>query len=53
MHHPDCPVLYECPITKTLRLKQNGHKFTHNIFKCIFMNENVEFSITISLKFAP
>ena len=37
----------------TLRLRQNGHHFPDNIFKCIFLNENVWISIKISLKFVP
>ena len=37
----------DCP-----RLRQNGHNFT-DIFKCIFLNENVWNSIKISLKFVP
>ena len=34
----------------TLRLRQNGHHFPDDIFKCIFLNENVWISIKISLK---
>ena len=30
---------------------QNGHHFTNDIFKCIFLNENVWIAIKISLKF--
>ena len=37
----------------TLRLRQNGHQFVNDIFKCIFLNENVWISIKISLKFVP
>ena len=37
----------------TLRPRQNGHRFPDNIFKCIFLNENVWISIKISLKFVP
>ena len=37
----------------TLRPRQNGHHFPDDIFKCIFLNENVWISIRISLKFAP
>ena len=33
--------------------RQNGHHFPDDIFKCIFLNENVWISIKISLKFAP
>ena len=32
---------------------QNGCHFTDNIFKRIFLNENVRFSIQFSLKFVP
>ena len=35
----------------TLRLRQNGCHFPDDIFKCIFVNENVRISITIWLKF--
>ena len=35
----------------TLRLRQNGRRLPDDIFKCIFMNENVQ--IAISLKFVP
>ena len=32
-------------------LRENGRPFPDDIFKCIFVNENVWISITISLKF--
>ena len=35
----------------TLRPRQNGRRFADDIFKRIFLNENVSNSITISLKF--
>ena len=35
----------------TLRLRQNGCHFPDNIFKCIFLNENVWILLRISLKF--
>ena len=35
----------------TLRPRQNGRHFADDIFKCIFLNENVRISIKISLKF--
>ena len=38
---------------KTLRLRQNGCYFTDDIFKRIFLNENVWILIKISLKFVP
>ena len=37
----------------TLRPRQNGPHFADDIFKCIFLNENVWISLTISLKFVP
>ena len=33
--------------------RQNGQHFPHDIFKCIFVNENAKISIKISLKFIP
>ena len=35
----------------SLRLRQNRHHFADDIFKCIFLNENVLILIKISLKF--
>ena len=37
----------------TLRPRQNGRHFADDIFKCIFVNENVWIPIKISLKFSP
>ena len=37
----------------TLRPRQNGRPFTDDIFICIFLNENIQISIRISLKFVP
>ena len=37
----------------TLRPRQNGRHFLDDIFKCIFLDENVWISIKISLKFVP
>ena len=37
----------------TLRPKQNGRHFSDDMFKCIFLNENVWIPIEISLKFVP
>ena len=37
----------------TLRPRLNGRRFPDDIFKCIFLNENVWISIKISLKFVP
>ena len=40
-------------IINTLRPRQNGRHFADDIFKCIFVNENVWISIKISLNFVP
>ena len=40
-------------ILNSLRPRQNGRRFTDDIFKCIFLNENVSIAIEISLKFVP
>ena len=37
----------------TLRPRQNGRHFSDDIFKCVFMNEKLWISISISLKFVP
>ena len=37
----------------TLRLRQNGRHFADNLFKCLFLNDNVRIFNTISLKFVP
>ena len=37
----------------TLRRRQNGRHFPDDIFKCIFLNENVWISIKIPVKFVP
>ena len=37
----------------TMRLRQNDHHFANDLFKCIFLNENVWFPIKMSLKFVP
>ena len=42
-----------CDPFNTLRPRQNGRLFAADIFKCIFFNDNVWISITISLKFVP
>ena len=38
---------------KSLRLRQNGRHFLDDIFKCIFLNENVWIVPKISLNFIP
>ena len=40
-------------ILNTLRPRQHGRHFPDDIFRCIFLNENVSVSIKISLKFVP
>ena len=37
----------------TLRPRENGRHFADDIFKCIFVNENLCIPIKISLKFVP
>ena len=37
----------------SLRSRQNGRLFADDVFKCIFLNENVLILIKISLKFIP
>ena len=37
----------------SLRLTQSGRRFAYDIFKCIFLNENVWISTKISLMFVP
>ena len=41
------------PALNTLRPRQNGHHFSDDILKWIFLYENVWISIEISLKFVP
>ena len=36
-----------------IEAETNGRHFPDDIFKCIFLNENVSISIKISLKFVP
>ena len=40
-------------VINTLGPRQNGRRFPDDIFKCIFLNENVWISLKISLKFVP
>ena len=40
-------------VINTLRPRQNGRHFADDISKCIFLNENLRISLTISLKFVP
>ena len=41
------------PWVNTQRVRKNGRHFPDDIFKCIFVNENVWISFKISLKFVP
>ena len=43
----------ESNLVNTLRPRQNSRHFPDDIFKCIFLNENVWILIKISLKFVP
>ena len=40
-------------IVNILRTRQNGRHIADDIFKCIFLNENVSISIKVSHKFVP
>ena len=40
-------------IFNTSRPRQNGRDFVDDIFKCIFLNENVWISLKITRKFIP
>ena len=40
-------------VINTLRPRQNGRHFADDIFKCIFLNENVWIPIETSMKFVP
>ena len=40
-------------MVNTLKPRQNGRHFADDIFKCIFLNENVWIPIKISMKFVP
>ena len=42
-----------CEVINTLRLSEKGRHFADDIFKRIFVNENVWIPIKISLKFVP
>ena len=47
-----CPEIDHGDIN-TLRPRQNGRHFPDNIFKRIFLNQNVRIPIDISLEFVP
>ena len=40
-------------VVNSLRPRQNGCHFADDIFKCIFLNDNIWIQINISLKFVP
>ena len=40
-------------MVQLIEAEKNGRHFPDDIFKCIFLNENVYISIKISLKFVP
>ena len=42
-----------CTVVNTLRPRQNGRHFLDDIFKFIFLRENVWISLKISLTFVP
>ena len=46
-------ILFRPQCVNTLRPRQNGRNFADDIFKLIFMNENILIPIKISLKFVP
>ena len=46
-------LLFPFSLFNTLRPRQNGRHFPADIFKCIFLIENVCFSLKIWLKFVP
>ena len=47
------PQLTIDPAFNTLRPRQNGRHFVDDVFKCIFLNENMWILLKISLKFVP
>ena len=53
LHVISCHVCSRVQCVNTLRTRQDGRHFPDDIFKCIFLNENVDISIKISLKFVP
>ena len=44
---------HSCNIFNILKPRQNGHYFTHDVFKSIFVNENLLILIKHPLKFIP
>ena len=56
LYHVECKMTHPFPEFKgfnTLRPRQNGRQLADDIFKCIFLNENVWISIRIFFKFVP
>ena len=52
-HHQKSFFLIDSFLLNTLRTRQNGRHFTDDIFKRIFLYENIGISIKILLKFVP
>ena len=46
-----CPYVMHETMLNSLRPRQNRRHFADDIFKCIFFNEDIRISMTISLKF--
>ena len=40
-------------VVNKLRPRQNGRQFADDLFRCIFLNENIRISTMFSLKFVP
>ena len=45
--------MFQQSFFNTLRPRQNGRHFADNVFKCIFLTENVWITIKITLQFVP
>ena len=50
---PKLAIIVGLDTLNTLRPRQNGGHFPDDIFKCIFLNENIWISLKISLNFVP
>ena len=48
-----CVLVKEAPVCFHIEAETNGRHFADDIFKWIFLNENVWIPIKISLKFVP
>ena len=53
MNEPAKCLNWPLDMLNTLRPRQNGRHFTDDIFKCIFLNENISILTKISLNFVP